>query len=95
VHDTLKIYHVQSQQLLVIHPQPYMKGSFLGDILDLLFDHLKNSQFQRIVILDSIYKNNYSTTDSGLYQPEQIQLKYYKTSHTRNDPNLSSFISNY
>jgi len=50
---------------------------------------------QRLVLLDSIYKTNYSTTDSGyftLVDGEPYPLKYYKTAHTKNDQVLKSFL---
>lgn len=53
------------------------------------------AHFERVVIIDSIYKTNYSTTDSGHYQHEdgsQYAIKYYRTSAAgEHDPVLSTF----
>jgi hypothetical protein len=46
------------------------------------------------VILDSLYKTNYSTTDTGYLEKlgDTYPLKYYKTSWSRNDPVLAKFV---
>jgi hypothetical protein len=54
-------------------------------------------KFERIVILDSIYKTNYSTTDTGslLSAEGQLVIKYYKTSFVEKDALLAQFIGKY
>ena len=44
------------------------------------------------MIIDSVYKTNYSTTDTGhiLSVDDGYPLKYYKTSHA--DPALTGFL---
>lgn len=46
----------------------------------------------RILILDSVYKTNYSTTDTGHYGSidGEYPLKFYKSSHA--DPTLAAFL---
>jgi hypothetical protein len=48
-------------------------------------------------VLDSIYKTNYSTTDTGYISSigDEIPLKFYKTSHVSRDHNLTNFLSKY
>ncbi len=45
------------------------------------------------MILDSLYKTNYSTTDTGHMENlgDHYPLRYYKTTWTKNDPVLAKF----
>jgi hypothetical protein len=56
---------------------------------------MNNVIYQRIVILESLYKTNYSTTDTGFISSigDTIPIKYYKTSFTDRDAMLTKFIS--
>lgn len=44
-------------------------------------------EVQRIVILDSLYKTNYSTTDTGYISSigDHIPIKFYKSSFADRD----------
>lgn len=48
-------------------------------------------------MLDTIYKTNYSTTDTGYIASigDHIPLKYYKTSYTGGDSHLTNFLAKY
>jgi len=79
--------------LLVLHPES-VKGAFANVIVDQLFTKLAELKCQtpRLVIIDSVYKTNYSTTDTGHMahvDEHQYPLKYYKTSHAAKDSVLS------
>lgn len=45
------------------------------------------------MLLDSLYKTNYSTTDNGHMEIQggHFPLRYYKTQWTKNDPVLAAF----
>ena len=47
------------------------------------------------MVLDSLYKTNYSTTDTGSFSGDGIPLKYYKTSFVANDATLNGFLQAY
>jgi hypothetical protein len=92
--EVLKIFYVQQYQLLVLHPDG-VKGAFCPSIISQLFARLAElgSPAPRILFLDSVYKTNYSTTDTGslsLVDGELYPLKYYKS--TAADPVLSGFL---
>jgi hypothetical protein len=92
--DVMKIFYVQEHQLLILHPES-VKSTHSGTIIDQLLSKLPNAP-HRIIHLDSIYKTNYSTTDSGyftLVDGEAYPLKYYKSSHTKGDQVLNTFLA--
>eukprot|EP00347_Sterkiella_histriomuscorum_P009862 403339590 len=98
--EVLKILHYSGAsegQILVLHPQEALKSTFVNQLVDKLFGQLKaeGAKFDRIVILDSIYKTNYSTTDTGYLTNlgDHYPLKYYRTSHANADQVLASFTS--
>lgn len=44
-----------------------------------------NVKIDKFISLSSLYKTNYSTTDTGYYQGECVEvIRYYKTSHSKN-----------
>ncbi len=48
------------------------------------------------MVLDTVYKTNYSTTDTGSYNSvdgEVYPLKYYKSTHTNGDQLFNTFLS--
>jgi hypothetical protein len=97
--DTLKFYYVQQYGFLIVHPQPGIKGSFVQDLLDETFGAVSknNINIERIIVLDSLYKTNYSTTDTGyISQIEgETPIKYYKTSFSSKDQHLTYFLAKY
>ncbi len=53
-------------------------------------------QYDRIVVLDDVYKTNYSTTDTGYISSLDHQpLRYYKTSFADKDVKLGTFLQKY
>ena len=62
---TIKIYTIESIKSVVLFSEKKLKGSFLPDTIEQLFESLKG--FERIIGIDSLFKNNYSTTDTGIY----------------------------
>ena len=83
--DTMKIFLVKAQGLLIVHK---VGSKFSADLSYLLFEKLKTFQVERIVVLDSIYKTNYSLTDHSGYVTQidgPIPLKYYKNSFVEKD----------
>ena len=66
-------------------------------MVDQLFGMLKDgsAKFDRIVLIDSLYKTHYSTTDTGYLEQlgETYPLKYYRTSWAKNDPVLTNFTA--
>ena len=63
--DVLKIFYVAEHELLILHPEG-LKSSYATQIIPQLFTKLTNAP-HRIVFLDSVYKTNYSTTDTGSF----------------------------
>ena len=91
--EVLKIFYVQASQLLVLHPEG-VKGAWSRIIVSQLFEKLAaaGSPSPRVVIIDSVYKTNYSTTDTGhiLSVDDGYPLKFFKTSHA--DALLAGFL---
>ena len=92
--EVLKIFYVQASQLLVLHPEG-LKGAWSRAVISQLFTKLAEtgSPTPRVVILDTVYKTNYSTTDTGhlLSLDDGFPLKYYKSSHV--DAHAAAFLS--
>ena len=79
---------------MVLHPEG-IKSSYSNTISEQLFSKLPNKP-ERVLLLDSIYKTNYSTTDTGYLTSidgEAYPLKYYKSSHTTTDAVLTPFLN--
>lgn len=95
--EVLKVYHQAEHQLLVLHPQETLKSAFSNQLVDQLFSMLKSegAKFERIVLIDSLYKTHYSTTDTGYLEQlgDSYPLKFYKTSWAKNDAVLTNFTS--
>ena len=92
--EVMKVFYVEEHQILILNPDS-VKSSHSGSVIDQLFSQLPNTP-QRLVLLDTVYKTNYSTTDTGSYHSidgEAYPLKYYKSSHTSGDQLFSTFLS--
>jgi hypothetical protein len=52
-------------------------------------------KYERIVIIDTLYKTNYSTTDTGYMEKigDNYPIRTYKTSFAKNDFVLSKFLT--
>ena len=83
-HKTLTIFRGDSIQqenegkaVLIVHTTEALKDPLANDLCKKLFESLskQNLQVRRILILDSVYKTNYSTTDTGHYEPD-VNLKH-------------------
>jgi hypothetical protein len=79
--DTLNAYYVADYFLLVLHPTGKLKSAFVNQHVEQLFSNLSGLAFDRLVILDSLYKTNYSTTDTGYLEQlgDSTPIKYYKS----------------
>ena len=64
--EVIKIFYVQESQLLVLHPEG-VKSAWSRTIITQLLEKLAaaGSPSPRLVIIDTVYKTNYSTTDTG------------------------------
>lgn len=54
---------------------------------------MADAKFERVVVIDSLYKTQYSTTDTGHLENigDHYPLKYYKTTFAKNDPVLNTY----
>ncbi|CDW90540.1 UNKNOWN [Stylonychia lemnae] len=93
--EALKIFYTAEHQLMVLHPQEGLKSVFVNQLVDQLFGQLSSegAQIQRIVVLDTVYKTNYSTTDTGYMENvgSSFPIRFYKTTHSKNDAALNTF----
>ena len=79
---------------MILHPEG-LKSSYSNTVIEQLFSKLPNKP-ERVLLLDSVYKTNYSTTDTGHHTSvdgEAYPLKYYKSTHTAGDAVLSAFLN--
>ena len=91
--EVMKVFYVEQHQILILNADS-VKSSQSNTIIEQLFSKLPNAP-QRLLSLDSVYKTNYSTTDTGSYHQvdgEAYPLKYYKSTHTAGDHVLASFL---
>jgi hypothetical protein len=92
--EILKVYYVAQNSLLVVHPSEKLKSAYVNRLVGQLFSNLSGVVIERIVIVDALYKTNYSTTDSGYLEKvgDSSVIKYYKTSWAQKDQLLGSFL---
>ncbi len=77
---TLEIYFCRGVAPIVwVAIQEGIKTQFCNQLVDQLFTQLAaKGTIRDILVMDSVYKTQYSTTDTGSYQGENT-LKWYKT----------------
>lgn len=95
--ETLKVYFVAEHSLLVVHPTEKLKSAFVNQHVEQLFAALSNVTFDRVVVLDALYKTHYSTTDTGHLElvGDTVPIKYYKSSWANKDQVLANFLPRY
>jgi hypothetical protein len=88
--DVLKVYYNAAKKLLVLHPEG-IKGGQSTTVIEQLFALLPDPQ-PRILIIDSVYKTNYTSPDGFMSIEEgNYPLFTYKTTHV--DAQLRAFIA--
>ena len=104
-HKTLKIYRGDSIQqenegkaVLIVHTTEALRVPLANDLCKKLFESLskQNLQVRRILILDSVYKTNYSTIETGHYEPDvnlKYPLKYHASSFMEKEVTLQGFMA--
>lgn len=91
--DVLKIYYIPANELLVLHPEG-VKGAWSESVISQLLSHFKADPKPRIVILDSVYKTNYTHTDGHLSVEEgNYPLFHYRSAHVAGDQQLATFLA--
>lgn len=101
-HVSLKIFRAGSipqenegKTVIIVHATEHVKLGVANDICKQLFDSLSNGlpfrlPIKRILILDTVYKTKYTTTDPMAHMEikegtTHYPLKYYKSSHLEED----------